>query len=470
VTRPVDRLRTVPLFAEMTVTDLDRICDSVTEVNLRRGDALFAEGDAGDHAYVIVDGELEVIKASDRRETLLAVRGAGEVIGEMALLQEAPRMASVRARSDAELLCIPKKALDELLDTSPSAAKAMFSTLLDRWEETNERLRHNERMAQLGTLTAGVAHELNNPAAAVKRAAEQLNEALAEYETLVSAAPPEVANLRDLGVAPAAGGATLDPMERSDLEDSIESWLDLRDVPDGWRLAPGLVDAGYDIEKLDELESKVDADVRSAIEVAVAAATVEGLVTTIGSGATRLSTIVGALKSYTYLDQAPVQDVDVVQGIEDTVLLLAHKLDGVTLRREFAPDLPAITAFGSELNQVWTNLIDNAAYAASEVEEPVVTLRVVRDGDELVVDVEDNGPGIPEDAKQQIFDAFYTTKPPGQGTGLGLQITHRIVVLDHRGALEVESEPGRTVFRVRLPITQEVDEDVDEDVDEEENP
>lgn len=456
MTRAVDRLRTVPLFAEMTVTDLDRICDSVSEISLRQGEALFAEGDSGDHAYVIVDGELEVIKATDRRETLLAVRGSGEVIGEMALLQEAPRMASVRARSHAELLCIPKRALDELLDTSTSAARAMFSTLLDRWEETNERLRHNERMAQLGTLTAGVAHELNNPAAAVKRAADQLGEALVEYETLVATAPQELAKIREISEDPLPGRApTLDPLERSDLEGSIEHWLEIRDVPDGWRLAPGLVDAGYDLDRLERLESRTDSEVASAIELAVAASTVEGLVNAIGSGASRLSTIVGALKSYTYLDQAPVQDVDVVQGIEDTLLLLTHKLDGVAVRREFADELPNITAFGSELNQVWTNLIDNAAYAASESDEPVVIIRVDRDQDELVVEIEDNGSGLPDGAKQQIFDAFYTTKPPGQGTGLGLQITHRIVVLDHRGALDVESEPGRTVFRVRLPITQD---------------
>lgn len=463
MTRAVDRLRTVPLFAEMTVTDLDRICDSVSEISLRQGEALFAEGDSGDHAYVIVDGELEVIKATDRRETLLAVRGSGEVIGEMALLQEAPRMASVRARSHAELLCIPKRALDELLDTSTSAARAMFSTLLDRWEETNERLRHNERMAQLGTLTAGVAHELNNPAAAVKRAADQLGEALVEYETLVATAPQELAKIREISEDPLPGRApTLDPLERSDLEGSIEHWLEIRDVPDGWRLAPGLVDAGYDLDRLERLESRADSEVASAIELAVAASTVEGLVNAIGSGASRLSTIVGALKSYTYLDQAPVQDVDVVQGIEDTLLLLTHKLDGVAVRREFADELPNITAFGSELNQVWTNLIDNAAYAASESDEPVVIIRVDRDQDELVVEIEDNGSGIPDGAKRQIFDAFYTTKPPGQGTGLGLQITHRIVVLDHRGALDVESEPGRTVFRVRLPITQDDDQKEDQ--------
>ena len=450
----VERLRSVPLFSELPADDLARISRSVSEVTLTAGEPLFAEGDAGHHGYVIVEGELEVLKATDRRETLLAVRGPGEVIGEMALLQEAPRMASVRARSDAVLLCIPKAALDETIESSPSMARAMLSTLLARWEETNKRLRHTDRMAQLGTLTAGVAHELNNPAAAVKRASDQLADALAEYERAVSASSIDVQAVQEISAGAGGDASARDPLGRSDREETFERWLDEHGVADGWRLAPALIDAGYELADLERLHATSSGEPAAAVELAVAGATVEALVAAIARGAERLSSIVGALKSYSYLDQGAVQDVDIVQGIENTLLLLSHKLGGVEVVRALADDLPLITGSGAELNQVWTNLLDNAADAVSGADDPAIILRAARDGDDVVVEIEDNGPGIPPELLNKVFDPFFTTKPPGQGTGLGLQITQGIVVLDHRGSVDVESRPGRTVFRIRLPITR----------------
>jgi signal transduction histidine kinase len=445
----VDRLRSVPLFAGLPDDDLARLDRSVEEMSLSAGEQLFSEGDTGSHGYVIVDGELEVIKTAGRRETLLALRGPGEVLGEMALLQEAPRMASVRAGSDSVLLAIPKAALDDLLETSPSLARAMLTTLLERWEETNQRLRHTDRMAQLGTLTAGVAHELNNPAAAIRRAAEMLPGAIAEYEQALAAATGSAVSARDL--APETT-EELNPLERADREEEIERWLEGRDIPDGWRLAPGLVDAGFDVAALDKLCASITAEPADLVALAGAATAMRELVATVAQGAARLSGIVGALKSYSHLDRAPVDQIDLATGIDDTLLLLAHKLDGIEVVRELADDLPPITGSGSELNQVWTNLIDNAADALADREDAVIAIRAARDGDEVVVEVQDNGPGIPPDALDRVFDPFFTTKPPGQGTGLGLQISQGIVVMEHRGSLEVESRPGRTVFTVRLPI------------------
>jgi len=457
----VDRLREVPLFGGLAAEDLARICSRVTEISIAAGDVLFAEGETAEQAYVIVSGEVEVLKETERRETLLAVRTAGDVIGEMALLRQEPRMATVRARSDAELLCIPKAALDGLLDTSPSAARAMFTTLLDRWQETNDQLKHNERMVQLGTLTAGVAHELNNPAAAVKRSAGLLAEALEEYRSAVASAELDASEVKVVGeVASHEAVSSLSAMERADREEEIEDWLEARGVPEPWQRAATIVDGGVDIETLQNLEDQVGRDrLIPAIAVVSATSQIRRLVAEIGEGAGRLSDIVGALKSYSYLDQAPVQDVDVVQGIEDTVLLLGHKLKGIEIVREFDPVLATITAYGSELNQVWTNLLDNAADAVSDVDDPAITLRTMAKDDEIIVEVEDNGAGILSEHKSRIFDSFFTTKPPGEGTGLGLQITHRIVVLDHRGAIEVDSVPGRTTFRVILPISQPTQED-----------
>jgi signal transduction histidine kinase len=450
-----DRIRVVPLFAGLADTDLRRICIGVTEMHLAAGEVLFSEGDTGDKAYVIVGGEVEVVKATERRETLIAVRGAGEVMGEMALLRDQPRNATVRARTDLDLFVIPRSVLDDLLDTSTSAARAMFTTLLDRYDEMNQQIRLNERLAQLGTLTAGVAHELNNPAAAIKRSAERLGEELTEYREALAATQLGTAAIRLLGEAVAEQPPTLSPLQRSDLEAEIAAVLEESAIAAAWQRAPALVDAGITVESLTTVRHEVGEDeFAGAMRIIAAVATVRRLVTDIRTSAGRLSSIVAALKSYSYLDLAPVQEVDVRKGIDETILLLGHKLRdmGVDVVMDYQDELPLITAFGTELNQVWTNLIDNAADAVAGVPGAMITVRVAAIDDDVVVEVEDNGPGIPEEEQSKVFDAFFTTKPPGKGTGLGLQITHRIVVLDHAGAVELESEPGRTVFRVRLPL------------------
>jgi signal transduction histidine kinase len=452
------RFRQVPLFAELSDDDLARVCGEAREVRLRPGEVLFREGETGDRAFVVTGGQLEIRKRVNEREVLLAVRGEGEVIGEMALLHQEPRSASVRARTTTDLVSIPKSALDDLLHTSPAAANAVFHTLLRRVRETNERLRHQERMVQLGTLTAGVAHELNNPAAAVQRAAEQLG---TELEQLFARLSGREALLQLIPDRPPAGR---NPVEVSDAEAAVEDWLAAHGVRDPWDVAPPLVEAGIGVEELARLAGDVDLD--DAVRLLAAAAAVRRSAAQIATGSQRISEIVRGLRSYSYLDRAPIQDVDVVQGLEDTLLVLGHVTKGIRIVREYEPDLPTITALGGELNQVWTNLIHNACQALAEVDTPTLTLRARRDaGDEgnrdngdnggnggnIVVEVEDNGPGIPAEAQERIFDAFYTTKQPGQGTGLGLHVSQRIV-LEHRGDLTVQSQPGRTTFRVVLPI------------------
>ena len=220
-------------------------------------------------------------------------------------------------------------------------------------------------------------------------------------------------------------------------------------------MAPGLVEAGIDVGELSRLGS--GAELADAVRLLAPAASARRSAAQIAEGARRLSDIVGALRSYSYLDHAPVQDVDVVRGIEDTLVMLGHAAKGVRVVREFDPELPRIVALGSELNQVWTNLVDNACDALEGTRDPILTLRAFADGDSVVVEVEDNGPGIPPATQQRVFDAFFTTKPPGKGTGLGLQISYRIVVLEHRGDLSLSSVPGRTVFRVTLPVRPPAD-------------
>ncbi len=455
-------LKHVPLFAGLPESDLDQLCEAVEEVRLPAGKQLFAEGSHGDRAYIIKEGQLEVVKTSAGHDVLLAVQGPPQVIGEMALLENQPRMAAVRARTDAVLLAITKEQLDRLLATSPSAARAMFYTVLARWRSTEAMLRQNEKMAQLGTLTAGVAHELNNPAAAVKRGADQLQDAwLGLVRAQAKAGEAHLSGtqwetlerlLREAQERP-AGSLRLSALDRSDREAALEEWLDKRGVEDPWELAPTLVEMGYDDAVLAKIGEQFQPEqTGAAVGWLAASYGLRSLILGIGVGAGRISDIVKALKSYSYLDQAPVVAVDIHEGLENTLLILGHKLRShVTVKREYASSLPKIEAYGSELNQVWTNILDNAADAIGE-RDGTITIRTRQEDGWVAVDIEDDGPGIPEEVQPRIFDAFFTTKPPGQGTGLGLNISYNIVVHKHRGAIKVTSKPGKTCFQIRLPM------------------
>ena len=453
-----EHLRNVPLFAGLSEEDLDRLCEGAEFVDLAADQALFDEGDAGDRAYVIIEGEVKIIKVTGDREVLLARRHPGDVIGEMALLDSAPRMATVRSCAvTTRVVSIAKERMDELLATSPTAARSLFSVLLERWRQTEAQLRQSERMAQLGTLTAGLAHELNNPAAAVKRSADQLGDATREYGAAREAVARRDLDDAQLATADAfierarATGAQLDALARSDLEAEMEDVLEAEEVAEAWKLAGELVDAGITPDEVAQLKSDLGTMCAAVLEAAGAAQRTFGLLHEVEEGAKRLSGIVGALKGYSYLDQAALQEIDLTEGIEDTLLILKSQLNGIRVVREYGEDVPKIMAYASELNQVWTNLLANAVDAIHETETPgEITIRTRQSGEEVYVDVVDNGAGIPDEVRDRIFDAFFTTKPPGSGTGLGLDISYNIVVSKHRGDITVESEPGRTIFTVML--------------------
>jgi signal transduction histidine kinase len=456
------RLDAVGLFAGLPEEDLERLSDGVTELQLDAGSELFAEGDEGESAFVIVDGEVEIVKRALNRDVLLAVQGPGTVIGEMALLHRAPRMASGRARSATTLLEIPWATFDAILETSAAAARRTMDIVLGRFRANQAQLQQGERMAQLGTLTAGLAHELNNPAAAVQRGAEQLATRIAGYGTAyanaVAALDEGSVDAFERVITDAAQRAThpsgLDPISRADNEADLEDWLGARTSMAAWEIAPSLAELGYTTGDLDLIASDFGAAGEPVVNAITATASVSGLIHEIEEGASRLSIIVRALKSYTYLDQAPVQDVDLARGIDDTLLIMKQKTEGIDIRRRYAEDLPRIEAYGSELNQVWTNLIDNAADAIrqSDRTDGVITIRAFPVDSGVAVEVEDNGPGIPDELQTRIFDSFFTTKPPGSGTGLGLDISRSIVMTRHGGVITVASEPGKTVFRVELPL------------------
>lgn len=459
-------LRKVPLFSGLPDDDLERLCQMVEEVTLPPGAELFAEGSIGDKAYVIESGEVEIIKTSSNRPVLLAVRRSGEVIGEIALLEAGPRTATGRTRTETRLLVIGQKQFDYLLATSPTASQILMRTVVERLRMTNSALRQSEKMAQLGTLTAGVAHELNNPAAAVKRGADQLEDAVAAFGLAQ-------AKLGGLGLSTdqqqalarldeqtrngaAKPQAQLDALARSDLEYALEDWLDEQGVPDPWELAPALVNLGYDVDGLAAFAGQFAPEhLPPVVGWLSAGYGVYSLLAEIGQAAGRISEIVKALKAYSYLDQAPVQAVDIHEGLDNTLLILRNKLKQITVVREYAPNLPKIQGYGSELNQVWTNLLDNAADALAGRENPTITLQTERRGEWVTVRVMDNGPGIPPEVQGRVFDAFFTTKEPGKGTGLGLEISYNIVVNKHRGDLRLFSRPGLTCFQTDLPLNFE---------------
>jgi signal transduction histidine kinase/predicted CoA-binding protein len=456
-------LKKVPLFSSLSDEDLDRLCEMITEVELGQGGVLFSEGEPGDKAFVIKEGEIEILKSSAGREVQLAVRKQGEVIGEMSLLEAAPRMATGRARTHTILLAITHAQLEHLLNTSPSAARSMLNTITARFKSTELLLRQSEKMAQLGTMTAGIAHEVNNPAAAAQRGANQLREEISKLQTahmklaklnLSEDELNRLLQLDELAQERAKQPLGLDSLDRSDREYELEEWLTDNGFENAWEFTPTLVDMGYDTDQLSKLSEVFNqAQLPIVIDWLEASYTIYLLLEEISQGAGRITEIVKALKSYVYLDQAPVQSIDVHEGLDNTVVMLRSKLkQGVTIQREYDEQIPRIEAYGSELNQVWTNLIDNAIDAMDG--KGKIILRTRYQPPWVYVEVEDNGPGIPEEIQPKLFSPFFTTKQVGKGTGLGLNISYKIIE-KHGGDIKVFSQPGKTRFVVQLPVSME---------------
>lgn len=452
-------LRNVPLFAEMSEADLDRLCELAREVRLAAGETLFEEGSQGDAAYVIEEGELEILKKDGGKNVLLAVRQRGDVIGEMSLLEDAPRMASARARGDVLVVSVAADAFENVLQSSAGAARAMLHTVVARWRGTEARLRQSEKMAQLGTLAAGLAHELNNPAAAVQRGAatlQELDERAHQAERAlmqdgIDDTQREAIDALEARAASAAGKPdSLDSLTRSDREAEIEELLEDHDIDEAWEVAPSLVTAGLTPDEVKEIFEVWGERANQVLTWLGLSFSRSSVVAEVHQGAARISELVRSLKMYAYLDQAPVQEVDVHEGLDNTLVLLRNKLKkAIELKRDYDESAPRIHAYGSELNQVWTNLMANAIDAMDGA--GTLTVRTRARADAVEVEIEDSGSGIPADIQKRIFDPFFTTKPPGKGTGLGLDICYNIVVNKHKGSLSVSSRPGKTTFTARLP-------------------
>jgi signal transduction histidine kinase len=325
------------------------------------------------------------------------------------------------------------------------------------------REQDRERLASLGTMAAGLAHELNNPAAAAQRAAAQLMEALDIVNATLGrfaesgidrAAVRELVALHQETLAAAAARTSLAALDAVDAEERLLERLEALGVSEPWRVVEPLAAAGVDGAWVDRVGTVAGPATETVLNWVAASLSARSLAAELQESTRRMSGLVGAVKSYAYMDRGALVDVDLHEGLETTLTVLGHKLKhtAITIVRDYDRDLPTLTARGSELNQVWTNLLDNAIDALGE--RGAITLRTRRDGDCAVIEIADDGPGIPAETRGRVFDAFFTTKDVGQGTGLGLATARRIVVDRHDGSLTVESEPGRTTFRVRLPFAQ----------------
>jgi signal transduction histidine kinase len=454
-------LRQVPLFADLSEVDLEQLHRMAETVSLPAGQIVLREGDSGDSLYVVLHGELEVTKRQGSQDVLLAWYKPTQFFGEMALLEQAPRSASVRTLRESRLLVVSQAAFQRLLSCSPSASLKMLHTVTSRLRSTESMLIQNEKMAALGTLAAGLAHELNNPAAAIQRSAAQLRDTLTERERLMveldtlANDTPEKEMLSTLHAQTKERTATLpprDPLTLSEQEDQLQEWLEDHSVGQAWELAPVLVSFGWTSDELERLAERFsDTQLPVVVRWLGANSSVYGLLEEVGQSAEAMSEIVKAVKTYSYLDQAPIQEVDVRESLENTLVLLRPKIkSGVSIRRDYADDTPRIEAYGSELNQVWTNIIDNAI-DAMQGRGKLVLHTHTEDGT-VVVEILDNGPGIPSEIQPRIFEPFFTTKAPGVGTGLGLHIAYSIVVNKHHGLIKVVSKSGETRFRVVLPV------------------
>ncbi len=447
----------VPAFAGLPDDQIEWFISQSQELHLKAGEVYARQGDPADAMFVILEGRLQG-RGELSGEAVVFDLEAGNVTGVLPFSRMKQFTVGGRAETDSRALRFPASQFPELTQRMPVLTQRLVGLMSDRIRETTRREQQQDRLASLGKLSAGLAHELNNPASAAKRAASQLLHILKKIRD----ASLELGK-RDLSAAQKAEIEKLEAsftqqdivppnaLAQSDLEEQIDSLLRSHGQNDLWMLAAGLAKRNIKPEVVESLFAILDADTARAALVRIAASVeIASLVHEIESSTSRISDLVGAIKEYTHMDQSPVQNVDIIKSLETTLTILKYKLkQGVVVQRDYQPIPLLVNSFGSELNQVWTNIIDNAIDAMHGKGE--LRIRTFRDGDCVVVEIGDNGPGIPEEVQPHMFEPFFTTKGVGEGTGLGLDTVQRIVK-KHRGNIQVNSKPGDTRFQIWLPV------------------
>ncbi|HTD21310.1 MAG TPA: ATP-binding protein [Terriglobales bacterium] len=449
----------VPVFADLPDDQITWFLSQSQELALKAGDIYARQGDPADAMFVVLEGEL-LVRGELGGEIVAISITPGDVTGVLPFSRMKQFTVSGRAVGDARVLRFPATLFPELVQKMPELAQRLVGLMSDRIRETTRREQQRDRLAALGKLSAGLAHELNNPASAAKRATGQLRDTLkcirdASHELGArELTPAQKAEIEKLEAAIIQRDEPPpDALTVSNLEEQIDSFLRSRGLNDMWQLSADLARKGAKPEVLESLFATLDADTARAALVRIAASLeIANLLGEIENSTSRISDLVGAIKEYTFMDQAPVQNVDIVKSLENTLTILNHKLKrGVVVQRDYQRVPFLVNSFGSELNQVWTNIIDNAIDAMSGKGE--LRVRTYREDSCVVVEIGDNGPGIPPEIKSRIFEPFFTTKGVGEGTGLGLDTVQRIVK-KHRGSIQVSSKPGDTRFQVWLPLAE----------------
>jgi signal transduction histidine kinase len=463
----VDELRTLFLFEKLSEDQLQWLCER-GHVELIEPGTVYAEGAPATCFYVLLEGTVVLsrrVGADDIEVGRTSTRGVYTGAFTAYLGEAVPQVYnnSVRVTEPSRFFVLDASVFAELMHEWFPMAVHLLEGLFFGNKNAQQAIGQRERLLALGSLSAGLTHELNNPAAAAVRATASLRERVAGMRHKLGMIAggkwdrtmlQTLIRLQEEAAERVPKAAALSPLEASDQEDAITDWLDSHKVRDGWDMAPTFVAAGLDVAWLDRVEATVDPGcLEAALRWLNYTVDTELLMNEIEDSTTRVSTLVGAAKQYSQLDRAPYQVVDVHELVDSTLLMLSGKIPpGIQVVKEYDRSLPQIPAYAAELNQVWTNLIDNAVSAMKGTGTLTVRTGKVRE-DEVFVEFGDTGPGVPPEIKDRIFEPFFTTKPVGEGTGLGLDISWRIVVKKHHGDLSLESSPGDTRFRVRLPVS-----------------
>jgi signal transduction histidine kinase len=449
----------VPVFAGLPDDQIAWFIGHTEEIRLKPGDSYFRQGDPADAMFVVLEGQVQA-RGEIGGETVAISMKAGDVTGVLPFSRMKQFTVGARAVTDARVLRFPSSLFPDLVQKMPELTQRLVGLMSDRIRETTRLEQQRDRLASLGKLSAGLAHELNNPASAARRAASQLRDVLKKIRD----ASHELGS-RDLTVAQKAEIEKLetafvqsnevppDALATSDLEEQIDSLLRSHGQNDLWQMAADLARKHVKPEALESLFATLDSETARAALVRIAASVeVATLLNEIESGTSRISDLVRAIKEYTYMDQTPLQNVDIVKSLETTLTILNHKLKhGVVVERDYQKIPLLVNSFGSELNQVWTNIIDNAIDAMGG--EGKLQVRTYREDNCVVVEIADNGAGISPEIQPHIYEPFFTTKGVGEGTGLGLDTAQRIVK-KHRGNIQFNSKPGDTRFQVWLPLAE----------------
>src|SRR5690242_4081497 len=452
----VEQLRKVAVFSDLPQDDLLWFVSKCQELRLAAGDIVMREGDKAEFMIVMLEGEIRARAEHGPADGPVFTMSGGEVSGMLPFSRLKVISVTGRAVVPSHYLAFHVSYFEEMFHRLPELVRRLVGLLADRVRNVTRQEQQHEKLAALGKLSAGLAHELNNPSAATRRSAAALRECLARLRGAArstSIGPQDCVLLaqREEEIRASLKPAQFkDELARADRQDAIQSWLESRNVADAWKLAPSLAEVNLTDAHLESFAEAAGDSLGPELTRFATLLEMDRIAEELDHSSARISDLIKAVKEYSYMDQSPVQEVDVEHSLETTLTIMNHKLKrGITVAREYAPNLPKVMANGSELNQVWTNLIDNAADAMKGT--GTLTIRTARENDFVLVEIADNGPGIPAEVKSRIFDPFFTTKGVGEGTGLGLDIVNRIVK-SARGQVNVISSPGDTRFQIRIPI------------------